>query len=149
MSRKVYGHVVASDVFGRGYVVPIGDSFEDIKNRLYAHSVSLFIDFAERYQPHSGYSSTTLASSVSGVQSSEYYTGLNANRLARHPSFSGHGFSSRSSITRYGFSFRGSGEEQNVKYRDSAAGMLNFHFLDSFWHNVLICFFLSNRQEIY
>lgn len=37
----VYGHVVASDVFGRGYVVPICDSFEDIKNRLSAQSVSL------------------------------------------------------------------------------------------------------------
>ncbi|KAH8592678.1 hypothetical protein B0O99DRAFT_597106 [Bisporella sp. PMI_857] len=38
---KVYGHVVASDVFGRGYVVPICDSFEDIKNRLSADLVSL------------------------------------------------------------------------------------------------------------
>ena len=37
----LYGHVVASDVFGRGYVVPISDTFEDIKNRLSAESVSL------------------------------------------------------------------------------------------------------------
>jgi len=38
---EVYGHVVATDVFGRGYVVPICDSFEDIKNRLSVGWVSL------------------------------------------------------------------------------------------------------------
>jgi hypothetical protein len=40
-TNEAYGHVVASDVFGRGYVVPICDSFEDIKNRLSAELVSL------------------------------------------------------------------------------------------------------------
>lgn len=41
VTQKVYGHLVASAVFGRGYVVPICDSFEDIKDRLSADLVCL------------------------------------------------------------------------------------------------------------
>lgn len=41
MTDELYGHVVASDVFGNSYVVPIFDLFDDITNRLSAHSVSL------------------------------------------------------------------------------------------------------------
>jgi hypothetical protein len=40
-SLELYGHVVASNVFGQVYVVPIGDIFEDIRHRLSAQSVSL------------------------------------------------------------------------------------------------------------
>jgi hypothetical protein len=40
-SRELYGHVVASNVFGQVYVVPIGDIFEDIRYSLWAQSVSL------------------------------------------------------------------------------------------------------------
>ncbi|CZR62773.1 uncharacterized protein PAC_12670 [Phialocephala subalpina] len=41
VTNEVYGHVVASDVFGRGYVVPICDLFEEIKNQLSGKLVSL------------------------------------------------------------------------------------------------------------
>lgn len=41
ITNELYGHVVADDVFGRGYVVPIHDSLEDIKNRLGVDSVLL------------------------------------------------------------------------------------------------------------
>ncbi|KAF7940501.1 uncharacterized protein EAE98_000628 [Botrytis deweyae] len=37
-SLEVYGHIIASDVFGRGYVVPIGDLLDDIKTHLSADS---------------------------------------------------------------------------------------------------------------
>lgn len=38
---EVYGHLVASDMFGDGYVVPIHAAFDDIKSRLNLFSVSL------------------------------------------------------------------------------------------------------------
>lgn len=37
----VYGHVIASDVFGDAYVVPLGATFQDIKQKLNASFVSL------------------------------------------------------------------------------------------------------------
>ena len=40
-TNEVYGHVVASDVFGVAYVVPINDIFEDIKRRLSLEVVGL------------------------------------------------------------------------------------------------------------
>jgi len=40
-TNEVYGHVVASDVFGVAYVVPIDDIFEDIKLRLSLEVVDL------------------------------------------------------------------------------------------------------------
>lgn len=40
-SSEVYGHVVASDVFGKVYVVPMEDILQDIKERLKASSVRL------------------------------------------------------------------------------------------------------------
>jgi hypothetical protein len=40
-TNEVYGHVVASDVFGVAYVVPINDIFEDIKLRLSLEVVDL------------------------------------------------------------------------------------------------------------
>jgi hypothetical protein len=44
-TSKVYGHVVASDVFGTAYVVPIEDLLRDIRLRLSAVSVNLAPDF--------------------------------------------------------------------------------------------------------
>ncbi|CAM1510077.1 Fc.00g004120.m01.CDS01 [Cosmosporella sp. VM-42] len=38
---ELYGHLVASDIFGSGYVVPMSDVFSDIKDRLGAQSVEL------------------------------------------------------------------------------------------------------------
>jgi hypothetical protein len=40
-TNEVYGHVIASDVFGRAYVIPIADIFLDIHDRLSAQSVCL------------------------------------------------------------------------------------------------------------
>lgn len=40
-TSEVYGHVIASDVFGRGYIIPVCDLFEDIKNRFSAEAGSL------------------------------------------------------------------------------------------------------------
>ncbi|KAF7898908.1 uncharacterized protein EAF01_008121 [Botrytis porri] len=40
-SNRLYGHVVASDVFNRIYVAPISDSFENIRSHLSAVSVTL------------------------------------------------------------------------------------------------------------
>ncbi|CAD6446793.1 64c806e3-1743-4f6d-aebf-905afae32508 [Sclerotinia trifoliorum] len=40
------GYLVASDVFGRGYVVPIANSFDNIKKQLSALSVSLFMGYS-------------------------------------------------------------------------------------------------------
>ncbi|TGO63690.1 hypothetical protein BCON_0011g00300 [Botryotinia convoluta] len=40
-SNRLYGHVVASDVFNRVYVIPISDSFENIRSHLSAVSVTL------------------------------------------------------------------------------------------------------------
>lgn len=40
-TNEVYGHIVASDVFGVAYVVPIEDIFEDIKLRLSLEVVDL------------------------------------------------------------------------------------------------------------
>ncbi|KAF7933296.1 hypothetical protein BELL_0398g00130 [Botrytis elliptica] len=40
-SNRLYGHVVASDVFNRVYVVPIHDSLENIRSHLSAVSVTL------------------------------------------------------------------------------------------------------------
>lgn len=45
------------------------------------------------------------------IRSSDYYTGSNSN------------MSGRSSSSGQGYGSRGSGGEQSVKYRDSAAGM--------------------------
>ncbi|PVH73640.1 hypothetical protein DL98DRAFT_594829 [Cadophora sp. DSE1049] len=33
-TNEVYGHIVASDIFGRAYVIPLSDVFSDIKSRL-------------------------------------------------------------------------------------------------------------------
>ncbi|RYP20431.1 hypothetical protein DL765_002807 [Monosporascus sp. GIB2] len=40
-SFEVFGHIVASDILGDIYVVPICDSFKDIKERLHCSSVTL------------------------------------------------------------------------------------------------------------
>jgi hypothetical protein len=40
-TKEVHGHIVASDIFGRGYVVPLCDTFEDVKQSLSAQSVLL------------------------------------------------------------------------------------------------------------
>jgi len=40
-TNELYGHVIASDVFGRAYVIPIADIFLDIRDRLSAQSVFL------------------------------------------------------------------------------------------------------------
>ncbi|PQE19035.1 Ankyrin repeat domain-containing 52 protein [Rutstroemia sp. NJR-2017a WRK4] len=50
ITNEVYGHVVASDVFGRAYVVPINDIFEDIKRRLSLEMVTLPLGYAI-YEP--------------------------------------------------------------------------------------------------
>jgi hypothetical protein len=39
ISHEVYGHLIAADLFGDGYVVPLLDSLEDIKERLGAQLV--------------------------------------------------------------------------------------------------------------
>lgn len=41
ITNEVYGHVVADDVFGRGYIVPIDDTLENIKDRLAIEAVFL------------------------------------------------------------------------------------------------------------
>jgi len=41
LSGELYGHLVASDAFGIGYVVPIQDVFQDIKLRLSLEAVKL------------------------------------------------------------------------------------------------------------
>lgn len=41
MTLEVYGHLVATDVFGNGYVIPIHETLEDIKRRLDVESVTL------------------------------------------------------------------------------------------------------------
>jgi hypothetical protein len=46
ITNEVYGQVVASDVFGRAYVVPINDIFEDIKGRLSLETVGLPLEYA-------------------------------------------------------------------------------------------------------
>ncbi|RYP53649.1 hypothetical protein DL768_001429 [Monosporascus sp. mg162] len=38
---QVYGHVVATDAFGGGYIVPLDETFRDVKNRLSVASVEL------------------------------------------------------------------------------------------------------------
>ncbi|RYP73373.1 hypothetical protein DL771_003641 [Monosporascus sp. 5C6A] len=38
---QVYGHVVATDAFGGGYIMPLDETFRDIKNRLSVASVEL------------------------------------------------------------------------------------------------------------
>lgn len=38
---EVYGHVVASDVFGEAYVIPLGATFKDIEHQLGAEAVYL------------------------------------------------------------------------------------------------------------
>ncbi|RYP82364.1 hypothetical protein DL769_001689 [Monosporascus sp. CRB-8-3] len=40
-SLQVYGHVVATDAFGGGYIMPLDETFRDIKNRLSVASVEL------------------------------------------------------------------------------------------------------------
>jgi hypothetical protein len=41
LTNSLYGHVVASDVFGISYVVPIQDAFQDIKLRLSLEAIDL------------------------------------------------------------------------------------------------------------
>jgi hypothetical protein len=41
VTGELYGHLVASDVFGTGYVIPIDDVFQDIKLRLSLNEVKL------------------------------------------------------------------------------------------------------------
>ncbi|TGO24980.1 hypothetical protein BPAE_0090g00240 [Botrytis paeoniae] len=43
-SNRLYGHFVASDLFNRVYIVPISDSFENIRSHLSAVSVTLCDD---------------------------------------------------------------------------------------------------------
>ena len=45
LTLEVYGHVVATDVFGDGYVVPSHHSMQEIKQRLGAESVKLPTSF--------------------------------------------------------------------------------------------------------
>lgn len=44
---QVYGHLVAADVFGDGYVVPLLDSFNDMKRCLAAENIAI-----ERHYGH-------------------------------------------------------------------------------------------------
>lgn len=48
VTRELHGHVVATDVFGDAYVIPMGGLLEDVKRQLGAKSVDLpsTIDFA-------------------------------------------------------------------------------------------------------
>lgn len=41
VTNELYGHVVASDVFGIAYVIPIDDIFKDIKLRLSLKAIKL------------------------------------------------------------------------------------------------------------
>jgi len=52
----LYGHVIASDVFGSSYVVPMADIFQDIKLRLSLENIKLPAH-AVKVPPDSGYSS--------------------------------------------------------------------------------------------
>ncbi|TEY68087.1 hypothetical protein BOTCAL_0123g00160 [Botryotinia calthae] len=59
-SSRLYGHVVASDIFNRVYVIPISDSFKNIRGHLSAVAVTVFTaprNLAENSCPDSGYSS--------------------------------------------------------------------------------------------
>ncbi len=38
---ELYGHLVASDMFDGGYVIPMADISDDIKRQLYASGVEL------------------------------------------------------------------------------------------------------------
>jgi hypothetical protein len=40
-THELYGHIVASDIFGRAYVIPFEDVFDDIRDSLGAEAVSL------------------------------------------------------------------------------------------------------------
>jgi hypothetical protein len=53
-THELYGHIVASDIFGRGYVVPSDDVFQDIKAQLAAKSITLPLSFelgASNFKP--------------------------------------------------------------------------------------------------
>jgi hypothetical protein len=54
LSQEVYGHVVASDIFGEIFVVPMDQTFRDIKRATYAHSVKLpqGVPTRLRHAPH-------------------------------------------------------------------------------------------------
>jgi hypothetical protein len=60
MTNELYGHVVASDVFGVGYIVPASDVFKDIQQRLSLNAVGLPQKpprtFPMKSFPDSGYS---------------------------------------------------------------------------------------------
>lgn len=59
-SSRLYGHVVAADIFNRVYVIPISDSFKNIRSHLSALTVTVFTiprDLVENPCPDSGYSS--------------------------------------------------------------------------------------------
>jgi hypothetical protein len=66
ITDEVYGQVVASDVFGGAYVVPINDIFEDIKVRLSLETVGLPLGHAtfESGPDIAAHSVGTLAGSV-------------------------------------------------------------------------------------
>ncbi|KAM0130966.1 hypothetical protein ACHAP3_007193 [Botrytis cinerea] len=67
-SSRLYGHVVASDIFNRVYVIPISDSFKNIESHLSALAVTAFItrrDLAENSCPDSGYSSMFTTPNIS------------------------------------------------------------------------------------
>lgn len=51
---RVYGHVVASDVFGRGYVIPMNDTITDIGKglaRLFSKSFLVNPVYSVRFTP--------------------------------------------------------------------------------------------------
>ncbi|TGO14320.1 hypothetical protein BTUL_0055g00700 [Botrytis tulipae] len=90
-SNRLYGHVVASDVFNRVYVVPISDSFENIRSHLSAVSVSLCdVELAEpgdcTSSVDSGYSTMnnspegTMVQALYGLE----YAPRKKRRLDRH-----------------------------------------------------------------
>jgi len=58
MAFEVHGHLVASDGFGDGYVIPILDTLEDVKQQFNAASVDLpsclDVNFMPRPRQRSG-----------------------------------------------------------------------------------------------
>lgn len=54
MAFEVHGHLVASDVFGDGYVIPILDTLEDIKQQFNATLVDLPSALDVKFMPRPG-----------------------------------------------------------------------------------------------